>query len=126
MKNKETSNAEDFRKFVNSVNVEDLDNNDNNVLFCYNMKPCEGGDKAIMCGCNLSIRDFYRMIISIFIRNFKPEQAKILSICLINTFYKNRSIHEKIAETLSPEEQLLVVNLMYESLKEVGGKEIEE
>lgn len=125
MKNKETSNAEDFRKFVNSVNVEDLDNK-NNVLFCYNKKPCEGGDKAVMLGCNMSITDFYRMIISNLIRKFKPEQAKILSICLINTFYKNRTIHEKIAETLSPEEQIRVVKLMCESLKEFGGKEYEE
>lgn len=69
---KENSNGEDFRKFVNSVNVEDLDN-ENNVLFCYNISPCEGGDKAVMYGCNVSLNDFYRMIISNLIRNFKPE-----------------------------------------------------
>ena len=125
MKNKKTSNAENFRKFVNSVNVKDLDN-ENNVLFCYNISPCEGGDKVVRFACNMSITDFYRMIISNLIRNFKPEQAKILSICLIFTFYKNADIHKKILETLSEEEQIRVVKLLCESLKEVGGEEIEK
>lgn len=125
MKNNENSNIEIYRNFINSVNEEDLDN-ENNILFCYNRKPNERGEEAIFCWCNLSLNDFIKMVYSAIAKNFKREQAKIFCIALLNTFYRDKEVLEKIGETLSEQEQISIVDLMLGIYKDVRGTKNEK